>query len=371
MLLDRAGHLKLTDFGLSSIRLHRKLTVNDIVHCTPYSGYSPSQHWRTPGQIASLTSNIAFRDLPIKEASFQHTACVTESVSKDTVGGEANASKDEACKGSSTTDHTSKHSFVGPVFTTPITKKKRFIPKRCSFSNVSNASLEVLKTPNTVPLNDSKPLLLNLCKTPDPAPLSPVPQHHEPASASILDSSLVSRYSDEDISFGEPASPSDEQTTSPSDVLQSVSKVIGTPDYIAPEVLLHRPHTEAADWWSLGVCLYEMVSGIPPFHDGNITDIFKNILNLDIEWPEDISEGAKDVVLKLLEPNPASRASIVELKELEFFKGVDWENVLSTEMPFVPQPENETDTGYFDGHNSAFNIKLSDFDGCAMQKDCK
>ena len=60
MLLDRTGHIKLTDFGLSSIRLHRKLTANDIVHCTPYSGYSPSKFWRTPGQVASLTTNIAF-----------------------------------------------------------------------------------------------------------------------------------------------------------------------------------------------------------------------------------------------------------------------------------------------------------------------
>ena len=217
-----------------------------------------------------------------------------------------------------------------------------------------------------------------------------------------MDSSVVSHYQDEDISFGEHSdkdaschgddkenhhdndkenihdteiSPSfnkeqseihDKSDSGCSEVRQDVSRVIGTPDYIAPEILLHKPHTTAADWWSLGACFYEMVAGVPPFHDTNVPDIFRNILNLDIEWPEDLSPNAKHAIERLLTSEPSERADLNDLKQHVFFENVDWENMLGMEMPFIPQPENETDTGYFEGHNSAFNIKFSDFDGCTI-----
>ena len=217
-----------------------------------------------------------------------------------------------------------------------------------------------------------------------------------------MDSSVVSHYQDEDISFGEhndkdaschgndkenhldndkenihdtDMSPpfnkeksevQDKSDSGCSEVRQDVSRVIGTPDYIAPEILLHKPHTTAADWWSLGACFYEMVAGVPPFHDTNVPDIFRNILNLDVEWPEDLSPNAKHAIERLLTSEPVERADLNDLKQHVFFENVDWENMLGMEMPFIPQPENETDTGYFEGHNSAFNIKFSDFDGCTI-----
>lgn len=57
------------------------------------------------------------------------------------------------------------------------------------------------------------------------------------------------------------------------------NKCWGTPDYLAPELLLGDPHTAAVDWWALGVCLYEFVTGIPPFNDNNVQAVFSNILN--------------------------------------------------------------------------------------------
>ena len=56
----------------------------------------------------------------------------------------------------------------------------------------------------------------------------------------------------------------------------------GTPDYLAPELLQHIPHSFAVDWWGLGVCLYEFMIGIPPFTADSPEDVFDNILNLRI-----------------------------------------------------------------------------------------
>lgn len=66
---------------------------------------------------------------------------------------------------------------------------------------------------------------------------------------------------------------------------QNEGCVLGTPDYLAPELLLKKPHGPAVDWWSLGICLYEFLLGGPPFNDESPEKIFKNILARSIEWP--------------------------------------------------------------------------------------
>ena len=66
---------------------------------------------------------------------------------------------------------------------------------------------------------------------------------------------------------------------------QNEGCVLGTPDYLAPELLLKKPHGPAVDWWSLGVCLYEFMLGGPPFNDESPEQIFTNILKRSIEWP--------------------------------------------------------------------------------------
>jgi len=186
-----------------------------------------------------------------------------------------------------------------------------------------------------------------------------------------LNCSCVDHYHDEDdneVSFGLIDSKTFTRVKKCSDVdliseRSPISGVIGTPDYIAPELLLRRAHTESADWWSYGICLYEFITGIPPFTDSTIGNIFRNILNMEVEWPEDCSEEVKDLIISLLQYEPENRIKFSEVKNHVFFNEVPWDNILETEMPFVPNPENETDTGYFEGHNNALNIKLSDFDG--------
>lgn len=87
-------------------------------------------------------------------------------------------------------------------------------------------------------------------------------------------------------------------------------RIVGTPDYIAPEILKGESVSNfSADYWSLGVLMYEMLVGIPPFNDDSIEKIFDNILNMRIEWPpigdEEgcISKNAYDLIFNLLNPD--------------------------------------------------------------------
>jgi len=72
---------------------------------------------------------------------------------------------------------------------------------------------------------------------------------------------------------------------------------------LAPELLLRHPHNEKVDWWSLGVCLYEFMTGIPPFMDESAELVFENILSGRMEWPEDdeaLSCEAVEAITSLL-----------------------------------------------------------------------
>ncbi|KAF9416736.1 hypothetical protein BGZ94_010149 [Podila epigama] len=138
----------------------------------------------------------------------------------------------------------------------------------------------------------------------------------------------------------------------------SSKALLGTPDYLAPELLLGIGHGSAVDWWSLGVCLFEFLTGYPPFMDEAPEAIFKNILNHDIQWPEyGLSWEAHDLINKLLSRDPADRPSPAELKAHPFFQGVDWENIRSQEAPFIPSPNDNTDTSYFDARNARPDIR--------------
>ncbi|KAK3820154.1 MAG: serine/threonine protein kinase 15, partial [Benniella sp.] len=130
----------------------------------------------------------------------------------------------------------------------------------------------------------------------------------------------------------------------------SSKALLGTPDYLAPELLLGFGHGPAVDWWSLGVCLFEFLAGYPPFMDESPEAIFKNILSHSIQWPEEgLSEEACDLINRLLHRDQAQRPSPSELKAHPFFSGVDWENIRNQEAPFIPAPNDNTDTSYFDG----------------------
>ncbi|CAD8058435.1 unnamed protein product [Paramecium primaurelia] len=129
-------------------------------------------------------------------------------------------------------------------------------------------------------------------------------------------------------------------------------KIVGTPDYIAPEIILGTSVSNfSSDYWSLGIIMYELLCGITPFNDDTVDKIFDNILNMRIEWPqigdgEDcISEQAYDLIIKLLEPDFNKRIghkSIEEIKSHKFFKGIQWNKLLSKPGLIIPELKCES-----------------------------
>ncbi|XP_055907798.1 serine/threonine-protein kinase greatwall isoform X2 [Eupeodes corollae] len=146
--------------------------------------------------------------------------------------------------------------------------------------------------------------------------------------------------------------------------LVSDERILGTPDYLAPELLLLHGHGKAVDWWALGVCFYEFMTGIPPFNDETPQKVFDNILHKNIEWPQDdeaLSPEAVEAVELLLTMDPLERPAAKEVQAMKFFSCIDWVNLEKETPPFVPSPENPQDTAYFDARNNMQHLKLSNF----------
>ena len=131
--------------------------------------------------------------------------------------------------------------------------------------------------------------------------------------------------------------------------------VCGTPQYLAPEILLRKGYDKAVDWWSLGCVLYEMLYGRLPFKLKKGQKISLNIYKEEIAFDKKISEEAKDLIINLLIFDPKSRLGSgvdggEKIKNHNFFKGVNWKDVWDRKLepPFVPNLKSDQDLKYFD-----------------------
>jgi aurora kinase len=84
----------------------------------------------------------------------------------------------------------------------------------------------------------------------------------------------------------------------------------GTPEYLAPEMIKQSGHDKSLDIWNLGVLMFELLTGSPPFEGASQNELFDNILNFRIKWPKGFSGVARDLVSKLLKTNPAERITL-------------------------------------------------------------
>jgi serine/threonine kinase 38 len=129
---------------------------------------------------------------------------------------------------------------------------------------------------------------------------------------------------------------------------------VGTPDYIAPEVFSRNGYSETVDWWSVGVILYEMLVGYPPFYAEKPADICHKILSWQkyFSIPRDarLSAQASDLIRRLVCEAPIRLGSggAQEIKNHAFFNGVDWNNLRKMTSPYIPQLSSEVDTSNFD-----------------------
>jgi serine/threonine protein kinase len=129
----------------------------------------------------------------------------------------------------------------------------------------------------------------------------------------------------------------------------------GTPEYLAPEIIQSKGHGKGVDWWALGVLIYEMTAGYPPYSDENPYDIYKKILQGDFQCPSHFSSECVDIVRKLLTADRTKRYGCLkdgakDIKDHPWFAEVDWALALAGRIkpPFVPAVGGPEDTGHFD-----------------------
>lgn len=117
------------------------------------------------------------------------------------------------------------------------------------------------------------------------------------------------------------------------------------PEYLAPELLLGQGYTKTVDWWTLGVLLYEMLTGSPPFYDEDTNEINRKILSepLHFPGPDIVPPSAKDILTKLLNRNPEQRLGAngaSEIKAHPFFHSIDWRKLLQRQYEPTFKPND-------------------------------
>ncbi|KAK9732119.1 Protein kinase domain [Popillia japonica] len=429
MLLSREGHVKLTDFGLSKVHIHRDLEISDFENSTP------NLCTRTPGQLLSLTSHLNFGsgaknispfnlESPLVDKT-NNSEILKEKLSKsinftmksirnisyndatlpsvNNISGVAPFHSAEAFTplldtetssyytclhcGSTQTDVTDDN------MTSPVSRK---IPNRCCVVTTRNKRKYRSPSPTkrktyvrTGLTGEIEMLRLNIVSSPKGVTFS------TPLSGEKINK-IKHKTTTFDISDKNGSLKTDDFTSPPNDSLKnsassfhnnvtpktprtpyrtpksvrrgqysSDQRILGTPDYLAPELLLQQGHDAAVDIWALGVCFYEFVTGIPPFNDVSPQNVFRNILARCIEWPtgdEALSDEIVDSIEKLLTSDPLARPTAMEVMELQSFQSTNWENLLETSPPFIPDPYDPTDTGYFQARNDLLNFNVSTFD---------
>ncbi|XP_068445592.1 microtubule-associated serine/threonine-protein kinase 3 isoform X3 [Clinocottus analis] len=145
-------------------------------------------------------------------------------------------------------------------------------------------------------------------------------------------------------------------------------QVCGTPEYIAPEVILRQGYGKPVDWWAMGVILYEFLVGCVPFFGDTPEELFGQVVSDDIIWPEGddaVPLEAQDLITRLLRQSPLDRlgtGGASEVKQHLFFLGLDWNGLLRQKAEFIPQLEAEDDTSYFDTRSERYHHLASDED---------
>ncbi|XP_033846177.1 microtubule-associated serine/threonine-protein kinase 2 isoform X3 [Periophthalmus magnuspinnatus] len=166
----------------------------------------------------------------------------------------------------------------------------------------------------------------------------------------------------------------------------SDKQVCGTPEYIAPEVILRQGYGKPVDWWAMGIILYEFLVGCVPFFGDTPEELFGQVISDEINWPEGEDApplDAQELITLLLRQNPLERlgtGGAAEVKNHQFFHNLDWNSLLRQKAEFIPQLESEDDTSYFDTRSERyhhleteeddtndedFNMELRQFSSCS------
>lgn len=140
----------------------------------------------------------------------------------------------------------------------------------------------------------------------------------------------------------------------------------GTPEYLAPEILLNKGHGKAVDWWTLGILIYEMLVGYPPFYDEEPMGIYKKILEGKLMFPRFYDENAKVLTKKLLTFDPFKRIGnlhkgVEDIKQSAWLQPMDFDKLVKKQLlpPYLPELKEKNDTSHFDTYSDSISVPNS------------
>jgi serine/threonine protein kinase len=151
----------------------------------------------------------------------------------------------------------------------------------------------------------------------------------------------------------------------------------GTPEYLAPEIIQSKGHNMGVDWWAVGILVFEMLAGYPPFYDENPFGIYQQVLEQEPSFPQGSFKGsAKSLIKKLLVKDPTKRLGCLfggsnDVQDHKWYGELDWELMFRREIesPYIPDVKSAVDTSQFDPYpestceNAAVPSDQTPFDG--------
>ncbi|CAD8085459.1 unnamed protein product [Paramecium sonneborni] len=128
----------------------------------------------------------------------------------------------------------------------------------------------------------------------------------------------------------------------------------GTPEYLAPEILLNKGHNKPVDWWCLGIFIYEMLAGIDPFNDEDPMAIYQKILKGKVKFPRNFDNEAKSLVKHLLEQDVTKRFGnlkngVDDIKQHKWYETLNWKDIINKKIKaqYIPVIQSDYDTSNF------------------------
>ncbi|KAL7056524.1 hypothetical protein AAHC03_020708 [Spirometra sp. Aus1] len=151
----------------------------------------------------------------------------------------------------------------------------------------------------------------------------------------------------------------------------------GTPEYLAPEIILSKGYGRAVDWWAVGVLIFEMIAGYPPFFADQPIQVYEKIVAGKLRFPFFMSLDARNLLSNLLQGDTTKRFGnmrngVADIQSHVWFSSIDWVDIFERKVvpQFVPSVLDATDTSNFDDYpeeilpqakSMQYEIEFADF----------